>query len=134
MFLFRDSSAKPAEMVPQAATVVGGSVGKKSRKKKRNNKKKSKSNSKGDETGDEISVVSSEDEMEVDVSKEIEHSREESVGTGGSHVDVMIHNIAENLKIDMEEVKHCVHWMWDRGLKYDNEQDVEKELKKKVSC
>jgi hypothetical protein len=133
MFLFRDTTAKPAGVTETVVVPHENSTSaKKSRKKKRSNKKKNKPSLVVEDSADVDSEGSSSDD-EVDVeANQTEIPREENVGTGGSHVDVMIQSIAQKLKIDREEVKQCVDWMWDRGLKYDNEEEVEQELKKQV--
>ncbi len=132
MFLFKSAASEP-ETVPTAiAEHHQSTVGKKSRKKKRHNKKKSKATKQEEDTPEHDSDNCG-DESDEDLGKVSEVSqREESVGTGGSHVDVTINLISDKLKVDKEEVKRCVMWMFDRGLKYDVEEEVEKELKKQV--
>lgn len=43
-------------------------------------------------------------------------------------------SIAFRMSIGKEEVIKCIEWMWDRGLKYDDEESVEKCIREQVSC
>ncbi len=132
MFLFKSAPSEPETVSPAVIAEQLGTVGKKSRKKKRHNKKKSKATKQEEDAAENDSDTSG-DESDEDLGKVTEvFQREESVGTGGSHVDVTINLISDKLKVDKEEVKRCVMWMFDRGLKYDVEEEVEKELKKQV--
>ena len=46
---------------------------------------------------------------------------------------ILAQSISNSLMIEKDEVLQCIEWMWDHGLRYDDEESVLKCLKEKVT-
>ena len=130
MLTFKDDTVPNRMMIPPVAAEVRDAN--KKLRKKRSKKKKSPSH---------ITSTSDSSDSESELNVEVATIKPTDVHLLGAVISnptensvmILAQSISARLTINQEEVMKCIGWMWDQGLKYDDEESVEKCLKQQVS-